>query len=368
MTDRCNGGGCASCGDRALNGESACAGCAERGCNFSSADNNGVLIGIIGGFGGMGSLFRGVFERAGIEVICSGINTFYSNRYLAAKCDIVIVSVPIHETIKVIEEIAPIMNKNQLLCDFTSIKTAPVEAMLKSEAQVMGLHPMFGPSVASIKGQTIVASPVRCRDSDKKLLFDIFENEGASVCIMTPQEHDRVMGIVQGLVHFATLSVAEAVRNTLESAKSSGDSLTLDTVISVMSPVYRIEMGLIGRILGQDAGLYGDILKMNPAVVPVIEEMSSAVSRLKAIVEDSSNKSFEDFDEFFRTDRETFSSYIPQATADTDKLIVAMTKEETVKTHETDEENDTDENNEMGEKCENNKKGTGVTNDAEGRP
>ena len=169
------------------------------------------------------------------------------------------------------------------------------------------------------------------------------------------------MGIVQGLVHFATLSVAEAVRNTLESAKSSGDSLTLDTVISVMSPVYRIEMGLIGRILGQDAGLYGDILKMNPAVVPVIEEMSAAVSRLKTIVEDGSKESFEDFDEFFMTNREAFSSYIPQATADTDKLIVAMTKEETGETDGTYKEN------EMGEKRGNNEKEAGVTNDAEGR-
>jgi len=330
MTDRCGiGEGCASCGDRALNGESACAGCAECGCSsFSSADKNGVLIGIIGGFGGMGTLFKGIFERAGIEVICSGVNTLYSNRYLAAKCDIVIVSVPIHETIKVIEEIAPIMNKNQLLCDFTSIKTPPVEAMLKSEAQVMGLHPMFGPSLSSIKGQTIVATPVRCSESDKEFLFDIFRNEGASVCIMTPGEHDRVMSIVQGLVHFATLSVAEAVRNTLEKSDKSGDKLTLDTVISVMSPVYRIEMGLIGRILGQDAGLYGDILKMNPSVVPVIEEMSAAVSRLKGIVEDDSKESFEDFDEFFLKNREAFSSYLPQATADTDKLIVAMTKED----------------------------------------
>ncbi|MBP5475327.1 MAG: prephenate dehydrogenase/arogenate dehydrogenase family protein [Methanomicrobium sp.] len=276
----------------------------------------------------MGTLFRGIFERAGIEVICSGVNTFYSNRYLAAKCDIVIVSVPIHETIGVIEEIAPIMNKNQLLCDFTSIKTPPVEAMLKSEARVMGLHPMFGPSLSSIKGQTIVATPVRCSESDKKLLFDIFRNEGASVCIMTPGEHDRVMSIVQGLVHFATLSVAEAVRNTLEKSEQSGDKLTLDTVISVMSPVYRIEMGLIGRILGQDAGLYGDILKMNPSVVPVIEEMSAAVSKLKGIVEDDSKESFDDFDRFFLNNREAFSSYLPQATADTDKLIVAMTKED----------------------------------------
>ncbi|MBN2733239.1 MAG: prephenate dehydrogenase/arogenate dehydrogenase family protein [Methanomicrobiaceae archaeon] len=275
---------------------------------------NGTAVGIIGGFGGMGRLFSGVFERAGYEVICSGRKTPVSNADIAKMCDIVIVSVPIHDTVRIIDEIAPLLKKEQLLCDFTSIKTAPVSAMLKSEAKVIGLHPMFGPSVSGISGQTIAATPVRCDETTQESLFDIFRNEGATVCTMTPQEHDRIMGVVQGLVHFATLSVAETIKNT---------GIPLESLISVMSPVYRIEMGLIGRILGQNASLYADILQMNPEAEKVIGEFSNSVRTLGKIVSSKDNESFSDF---FKSNSEAFRAYIPQATNDTDLLIEAMVK------------------------------------------
>ncbi|HJJ37961.1 MAG TPA: prephenate dehydrogenase/arogenate dehydrogenase family protein, partial [Methanocorpusculum sp.] len=112
----------------------------------------GKVVGIIGGFGGMGRLFSAVFERAGYEVLCSGRKTPVSNEDIALTCDIVIVSVPIRDTVRVIGEIAPLLSEEQVLCDLTSIKTAPVEAMLRSKAQVIGLHPMFGPSVSTFAG------------------------------------------------------------------------------------------------------------------------------------------------------------------------------------------------------------------------
>ena len=276
--------------------------------------NSGTVVGIIGGFGGMGRLFSGVFKRAGYEVICSGRKTPATNADIASMCDIVIVSVPIHDTVRVIDEIAPLLNKDQLLCDFTSIKTEPVAAMMKSEAKVIGLHPMFGPSVSGICGQTIAASPVRCDEQTKEMLFDIFRNEGAAVCTMTPQEHDKIMGIVQGLVHFATLSVAETIKNT---------NIPLESLIPVMSPVYRIEMGLIGRILGQDASLYADILQMNPEAAKVIGEFTRSVEKLREIV---ISKDSENFSKFFNENSEAYKSYIPQATEDTDLLIEAMVK------------------------------------------
>lgn len=276
--------------------------------------NSGIVAGIIGGFGGMGRLFSGVFERAGFEVICSGRNTPIKNEDIAAMSDIVIVSVPIHETVRVIEEIAPVMTNEQLLCDFTSVKKAPVDAMLKSSAKVIGLHPMFGPSVSGIKGQTIIASPKRCDEKTKEMLFSIFRDEGAAICEMEPEEHDKVMSVVQGLVHFTTLSIAETIRNT---------QIPLETLIPVMSPVYRMEMGLIGRILGQDASLYADILQMNPENEKTICSFSESVEKLREIV---MSKDKEKFGEFFSKNTKAFESYIPRATEDTDLLIEAMVK------------------------------------------
>ena len=269
-------------------------------------------IGIIGGTGGMGGLFSSLFSRAGFDVSVSGRRTELSNADIAESCDIVMVSVPIRATPGVISEVAPLLREDQVFCDLTSVKKIPIEGMLRSKASVIGFHPMFGPNIPGIRGQNIVATPARCSEEILSQFTSIFTSEGAQVTIMTPEEHDRVMAVVQGLVHFATLAVADAVRTS---------GIDLEKILSVMSPVYRIEMGLIGRILGQSPDLYGDILRMNPGVKPVLEGFSASVERLRESVSDPCDESFQ---AFFAANKECFSNYIPLATRDTDALIEAL--------------------------------------------
>lgn len=80
--------------------------------------------------------------------------------------DIVIVSVPINVTEETIAEFAPKMKAGSLLMDFTSIKVKPVEAMKKfapSDVEILGTHPMFGPTIPTIRGQTVILVPVKGR-------------------------------------------------------------------------------------------------------------------------------------------------------------------------------------------------------------
>ena len=48
--------------------------------------------------------------------------------------------------------------------DFTSIKVGPVEAMRKfapKDVEILGTHPMFGPTIPTIRGQTVILVPVK---------------------------------------------------------------------------------------------------------------------------------------------------------------------------------------------------------------
>ncbi|MDD1634489.1 MAG: prephenate dehydrogenase/arogenate dehydrogenase family protein, partial [Methanomicrobiales archaeon] len=73
-----------------------------------------MKAGIIGGTGKMGSLFAGVLARAGWEVMVSGRSTSLTARDLAGKADLVMVSVPIRETVPVIRAIAPLLRQDQV--------------------------------------------------------------------------------------------------------------------------------------------------------------------------------------------------------------------------------------------------------------
>jgi prephenate dehydrogenase len=271
-----------------------------------------MKVGIIGGTGAMGGFFAEVFRRAGHQVRSSGRSTASENRGIAETSDLVMVSVPIRSTVAVIREIAPLLAEDQILCDLTSIKAEPVAAMLESRAEVVGLHPMFGPSAGSLAGQTIVVTPARCRDETLALFTGIFAGEGAVVTLTTPERHDAMMAIVQGLTHFATLALAETVRRT---------GMDATEMLAFMSPVYRIELGLVGRILGQDPGLYADILEMNPAVPGVLDEFLRSAADLREIVASGDPEGFEGF---FKTNAEWFGGYLPRASQETDAMIRAL--------------------------------------------
>lgn len=271
-----------------------------------------MRVGIIGGTGKMGGLFTGVFERAGHDVLVCGRNTRLTCRDLAQECHLVMVSVPIRDTVAVIRNIAPLLSEQQVICDLTSLKTGPVNAMMESTASVIGLHPMFGPGVPSLRGQTIVATPARCTDEILHDLLSIFEREGAEITLSTPEEHDRVMALVQGLTHFVTLMVADTMRRLSTSPLQTEP---------YMSPVYQIEMGLVGRLLSQDPDLYGDMLRLNPFVRPVLGACGESFEEIREMVLADNAEAFRDI---FKKNVLNFGEYCAKAAQETDYLIAAM--------------------------------------------
>jgi len=271
-----------------------------------------MKAGIIGGTGRMGKIFIPVFEQGGYEVVVSGRSTALTNRDIAEQCDLVIVSVPIHNTVLVIDEIAPLLSKDQLLCDLTSLNVRPVEAMLRSKAEVIGLHPMFGPTVHSLRHQIIIACPARASDKTLQDLLAIFHRQEAGCTITTPEAHDRMMAVVQGLTHFVTLCMADSVRKL---------GIEIEKTEAFTSPVYQIELSLMGRLLSQDPALYADILQQNPYVPEVLSACRSSAGDLCAIIE---SKDPEAFKTFFEQNSRHLGDYCRKGQDVTDTLIESM--------------------------------------------
>ena len=124
---------------------------------------------------------------------------------LCKNADLVLLSVPIHVTLETIERIVPHMPSTAILADITSIKTAPVTAMLKQfSGPVIGLHPLFGPSCATLDKQIIAVTPGRDHDKCQWLLEQL-TLWGAIMVTAAPQEHDDIMDIVQAPAPFCHL-------------------------------------------------------------------------------------------------------------------------------------------------------------------
>lgn len=234
----------------------------------------------------MGQWFKKFFEKNNCKVIIAGRKTKLTPKQAAAKADIVLISVPIDVTESVIREVGPQVKRSALLIDVTSIKEKPVKAMKKySKAEVIGMHPVFGPRVTSCKKQTIILTPAR----GKKWLpwiIKIFKKSKAKITITTPKEHDAMMAIVQGLIHMSSISVCHTLKEL---------GVNMEKSQKFSSPLYKVRMDVIGRILNQDPNLYMDMSLMNPAVIEALKQYQKSVTRLLKIVQNKQRKKFLDY-------------------------------------------------------------------------
>jgi prephenate dehydrogenase len=233
-------------------------------------------IGIIGGTRGMGRWFADYLTGQGHVVHVSGRTTGMGMEAMAVCCQVVVISVPISLTGSIIEQIGPLMKNDSLLMDLTSLKAEPVEVMLKfSPSEVIGCHPLFGPHVSSIERQHIVLCPVR---TEKWLpwLRDVLERGGALLVETTPEKHDEMMSVVQGLNHFNTIMMGMALSKT---------SAPLSQTDQFTTPLFDIKAGMIKKIFSGNPRLYAEILcnnKRMSKVIKIYEEALEEIGRLVA--------------------------------------------------------------------------------------
>ena len=241
-------------------------------------------VAIIGGCGQMGRCMATLFGDLGHIVMIADLDTELTVAEATAVADVVVVSVPIDITVELIHHIGPHVREDALLMDVTSIKVAPVKAMLEScRGSVIGTHPLFGPSVHSLQGQRVAL----CRGRGD-LWFDwlhqMFCARGLVVIDSTPDQHDRAMSIVQVLVHFATEVMGQTLRNL---------GVDLQETLQFTSPVYLIELLMTARHFAQSSKLYASIEMSNPATAAVMDAFVESAQGLQKIVSDGNHDAFE---------------------------------------------------------------------------
>lgn len=209
---------------------------------------------VVGGKGALGSLFAERFREAGATVHCLDQGDWQQAENYCQHADLVLVSVPIATTEDIISSL-PELPQHCILADVTSVKQKPLQAMLTQHTgPVVGLHPMFGPQVATLAKQLIVITEGRQPEAYQWLL-DTLSRWGAQLYTTTAAQHDEAMGFIQVMRHLSTF---------VYGAHLAEEHADLQQLLDLSSPIYRLELMMVGRLFAQNADLYADIILAHP--------------------------------------------------------------------------------------------------------
>ena len=197
--------------------------------------------------------------------------------------DVVLLAVPMSEQLAVAARVGPRLKPGALLCDINSLKTEVCSAMASAwSGEVLGLHPMFGPTVGTLRRQKVVVCPVRPGPLGLWLQGELAAL-GLELVHCEPEEHDRMMAVVQVLVHFSTLVMGEALRR---------NGVPVQRSLDFTSPIYRLELAFTGRLFAQSADLYAEIEMSNPYGGEARAHFQAAAAELAELVDRQDREGF----------------------------------------------------------------------------
>lgn len=246
---------------------------------------NNTIVGIIGGTRGMGHWFAGLLSKEGCAVHVSGRKTTLTAKEIAKTCDVVVIAVPISATAEVIKLVGPLLTKDKLFMDLTSLKKEPVALMLgSSPAEVIGCHPLFGPTLKEISGQNVILCPAR-GTRWLSWLKRIFKKNKLVVLESTPEKHDQMMTIIQALNHLNTLSLGMALAAT---------GIPLTEINQFSTPIFQAKLDIIKKVFTESPELYADIITRNPDTVKMLNIYEKAIADIGKIIKSGDETKFKE--------------------------------------------------------------------------
>lgn len=215
-----------------------------------------------------------------------GIKFSSDNLWAVKDADIVIYSVPISFTEEIIMQTLPYLKSWAVVADVTSIKKFTSKVMSsRDDLIVIPTHPMFGPYISSIAGQVFVltSDDKNKQTPEYQFVKNFLEVEKAKVIEATPEYHDRMMAVVQGLTHLNMFVVGETMKRLGFNIANSMDFI---------SPIYKLMVSSVGRYVWQNPWLYADIQMYNDEVLGVHEAFLDTANNFHSSVK---NKDYDKF-------------------------------------------------------------------------
>ncbi len=277
--------------------------------DFLQANPAAGRIIIVGGNGALGRIFVELFERSHYEVAIIEKEDWPNAQSVLSNASLVLVCVPITLTETVIQQL-PALPDTCILADITSVKQAPLAAMLSQhKGPVVGLHPMFGPDSMGMVKQVVVVCDGRQKER-YQWLVEQMRIWGANIKHSSAEQHDNAMAFIQVMRHFNTFVYGAHLQH---------EAPDLQLLTEFSSPIYRLELAMVGRLFAQDPELYADIIFNDKRNVELLKRFNTRFNEAIRLFEAGDKAEF--IKQFMQIGG-WFGDYAKQCLVDSKRLLL----------------------------------------------
>lgn len=277
--------------------------------NYAKTNPAISKIVVIGGGGALGKVLVNLFTNSDYQVLVIEEADWAQRDTLLKDADLVLVAVPINKTVEIIEAL-PVLPEKCILADVTSVKQQPLDAMLKAHnGPVVGLHPMFGPDSPGMIKQVVVV----CHGREQPAytwLIDQMKVWGANIHQTQASVHDKAMAFIQVMRHFNTFVYGQHLQQ---------EDPNLTELIAFSSPIYRLELAMVGRLFAQSPALYADIIFNNLDNVALLERFHQRFGEAITLLKNEDKQGFIDK---FEAVEHWFGDYAQQCLGDSKQMLL----------------------------------------------
>ncbi len=268
----------------------------------------GRNVTIIGGSGGMGKVFGRFFKRHGFqvtlhardEVRLKSVSHDLAVKYNLdlTKCvpnaDIVLVSIPMHSTVEIIRKVAPLMKKNALIFDISSLKQEVCSALSEVKdtfpVNTLSLHPMFGPGIKNMKNYTLIVLKIGGTEHYNKIvdeLLQIFKSDDFIITETAPETHDLRIALTLGVPHMINIVFLNLLKRT---------NVPLNELMNFTGTTFLLQKVFAESIIQREMEMFGEIQIDNFEFHKVLDLFEELIKEYKAVIK---NKDLNGFNKIF---------------------------------------------------------------------
>jgi prephenate dehydrogenase len=199
----------------------------------------------------------------------------------------VVLAVPEPVAVESLAALAPLLSPDALLIETLSVKSrfAASLSQLRPAFEVIGINPMFGPSL-EMCGRTVAVIPYNPGER-ARMFTALLSERGAHIAELPPSAHDQAAVALQALPHLVMLAYTRAVRRL---------GVDINEVLGLAPPPASALLALAARIASGNHHVYSEIQGANPYAaagraslaeeLALLSEACTDPAALQAVLED----------------------------------------------------------------------------------